>query len=102
MAERISAMSLLDRAMRRMSSTHRKLFSRSSPFGSSETPRRLAAHFPFTLFIIYSDTQLKSSELNGTPCFVPRSIRNSLLKRSVLTAAVCWWHSFWSRVMYGG
>ena len=55
--------------------------------GCSGSPHRLWFHLCLALRITLSDTQLKSRELNGSPCLVPLWITKHLLRRSVLTAA---------------
>ena len=89
---------------RSMSSAKRKFVSRlvCGLRGCKGTPCRLLAHLCFTFRIMLSDTQLNSRELNGSPCLVPRSMLKSLLRQSVLTAAVWLRYSLSSKKMYDG
>ena len=52
------------------------------------SPARRVLHLGLSLRKMDSERQLKSSELSGSPCFVPRCMLNSRLSTSVSTVAV--------------
>ena len=73
-------MSVSEVATKRMSSANRK-FVRvfvADACGCSGSPLCDAAHFCLIRRMTCSDTELKSKELSGSPCFTPRSIENDV------------------------
>ena len=71
------------------SSANRKLVRVSSLSMPKCIPAPRRAHSNFSFLNIDSDKQLKSNELRGSPCLVPRCMLKSRLITSVLTVAVC-------------
>ena len=74
-------------AMSITSSAKRKLVN-GRPAKSSRSPHPRRLQVGITCLKMCSERVLKRRELRGSPCFVPRSMLNSLLVLSVCTVAV--------------
>ena len=67
------------------SSANRRFVSAVPCCGDKWRPHPLFCHFCCSRLNMDSDSALKSKELSGSPCFVPRWMSNTLLRVSVLT-----------------